>query len=109
MTLGVVCVAQNYIIEDSIIIIKKSGNYNLFWSSSNGETKITKEEKYITLQDLLEYYSDYELECYNDSTLFKGYIEIIDTTYNSMWYDYQTFYTHKEPTFKGFIEYLKTK
>jgi hypothetical protein len=60
-------------------------------------------------QDLLEYYSDYELECYNDSTLFKGYIEIIDTTYNSMWYDYQTFYTQKEPTFKGFLEYLKKR
>ena len=65
-----------------------------------------KEPDYITLQDLL----DYQKECYNDSILVDAYIERVDNgTLAYITRKVPSHYIHTEPTFEGFIEFMKKK
>ena len=128
---------NNIIIRDSILYAIPDTNYwmkyqykydNLFiYHGDQGFAEpytytfpYYKEKKCdcITLQDLI----DYQKECYNDSTLEYEYmIEYwngvrFDTMYSKTIKRMPECYItqikkwiHKQPTFEGFIEYLKNK
>lgn len=55
----------------------------------------------ITLQDL----KDYQEYCYNDSSKTSGYV-FFENDYGGH-YEYMPHYTHKTPTFEGFIEWME--
>jgi hypothetical protein len=71
-----------------------------------GSTKVVDSMTIITFEMLL----DYAEECYNDSTFdwtvhyMRPYISVRDT---SITFIPHYKYTHRTPTFEGFIEYLK--
>ena len=80
--------------------------------SIDGGRMITFKSRIVTL-DLLEEYQEY---CYNDSTNIKAHKETYGewcisydghTCDNPEHYEYR--WVHKEPTFNGFIEWLKLK
>lgn len=66
---------------------------------------------------LLKLLQEYETDCYNDSTLRNVYIDPNYTQYDKNGFGYRTTmggyyekqWTRKEPTFKGFINWLKDK
>ena len=64
----------------------------------------------------LMYYDEYEQICFNDSTEIIGLVPTSDTIYigpsssvSQKYYEYKKLYNHKQPTFEGFMEYLKNK
>ena len=60
---------------------------------------INEGSRIITLNDLLEY----EKECYNDSVSYR------DLVFENKKYVVKDIWIHREPTFKGFIEFIKKK
>ena len=56
-------------------------------------------DKYISKSDIL----DYAEECYNDSTFVDRTVYIRGKFINN------PYWTHKEPTFSGFIKWLRSK
>ena len=66
---------------------------------------------------LLDLYGQYEKECYADSTNQGWGVWLSDMEQNwwmpcdstAIWCEPFERYSHKEPTFKGFIEFVKTK
>ena len=68
---------------------------------------------------LLDYYGEYETECYNDSTLQEVIIENNFIYYHcgvlgcavdhGSPFKTESRWIHKQPTFQGFIEYLRKK
>lgn len=69
-------------------------------------------EEYITIKDIFEY----EAECFNDSMKYLRLLgeEKIDTLIDNLggytimrYIEPKYLYKHKEPTFKGFIKWLK--
>ena len=87
---------QRELIVDGYPVISNTKNYN-------SACKTTPME-----DQLLEILTQYQTECYNDSTLFEGYVNKI-TASGIVWQEWEVFYTHREPTFTGFIEWLKQK
>ena len=77
----------------------------------NWETDTNYNHEYLVIA-LLGIYKAYEKECYNDSSLHKEYISYV--SYNDgkpvgVGEPIRTYYIHREPTFKGFIEFLRKK
>lgn len=62
----------------------------------------------VSVQDLI----DYQKECYNDSTYIAERWEEYEEYPGDLVYRIKQIpahYTHKKPTFEGFIEYMKRK
>jgi hypothetical protein len=94
-------------IRSSYYKVDTSLNYDFGYYADEIGSKPVKPNCFITIQDLI----DYKRECWNDSTLrtkegmclqysdFSGTLTIgIDS-----WYD------HKTPTFKGFMEWIEKR
>ena len=60
---------------------------------------MNEDYRIIMLNDIL----DYEKECYNDSVSYR------DLVFENKQYVVKDIWIHREPTFKGFIEFLKKK
>jgi len=52
---------------------------------------------------------EYEKECYADSTYYSGAIDCPDGIVGCGVLHWGNYWTHKEPTFKGFVEYIKRR
>ena len=67
----------------------------------------------IIEKTIIERYDEYKIQCYNDSTaqvVGRGNVVCYPTYPPQYKYDYyETIYIHVEPTFNGFIEYLRRK
>jgi len=103
-------------------------NNLLKWNRSD---TVFQDVKYINLPSslnwMLTYYDLYEKECFNDSVMFynwiyyianynlDGHIEWVDTVYSEFPVNFHNIimkhktekYKHKQPTFEGFMKYLK--
>lgn len=94
------------------------------WQSVSVDTVWTPHEIHMSLwyqqfRPLLDAYKFYEDECRADSTLYWTDIVltgVADSSYVEPWgwvYSYRTreekYYTHREPTFAGFREFLERK
>ena len=81
----------------------------------NGQKIRTNENVYVAapIIRLLQFYDEYEKECYADSMQVSGWVFITTEEYDygvCAGYDgYETWWDHKEPTFKGFIKFLRNK
>ena len=65
----------------------------------------TTSYNFIFLEHLLEY----EKECHADSTFLLNPIPCPDNLPGCLVYHATKFWIHREPTFKGFIEFIKRK
>lgn len=80
------------------------------------------EIKKISIQTILEQYSEYEKECYNDSTAQSNHVVSesdpvcymtlmlpVEANYCTNPNHYNTIYTHKKPGFADFMKWLESK
>ena len=75
----------------------------------------------FTVINLLALYQEYEMECYNDSSLnyyefynyqgkeYKSKGHSLDPGFDPGYIGGRKIWTHKQPTFQGFMEFLERK
>jgi hypothetical protein len=98
---------EGYIVlpRDSALYINDGiGPDIMFWNGRYSPITPTN-DTVIYLSDLLKWWDEYKVECYNDSTLIKRMADVG----NLLVYRTETVWIHTSPTFDGFMEFLKKK
>lgn len=108
--------------RDSIIVNELVSSKNeMLYDTENGIIWTKKDTTFFTsrkdyenykrtdfAKEFLFVYSKYEQECYKDSSLVDIYVDPNPRTQITLSVGYhEKRWVHKEPTFEGFIEYIK--
>ena len=100
------------------------GQDTIFWNESPIElimqaeydyrdSLLREQFNYKVVSVIIRMYDEYAIECYNDSTyqavVIQHRVDNDYTPFGSVWEELDYEYTHRQPTFNGFIEYLRNR
>jgi len=100
--------------DESQSLIMPAPEWKAYFNLDNRIIQHRDEEtEILTIAYILELYDEYADSCYADSTQKSGWVFVeMEKCGNGIiggYDEYQTWYEHKQPTFEGFIEFLRSK